>query len=315
MPNEVHDGKPACAIVQSNAPHPGYPSGTPIVNFFLNYQDNINPEVPHGMETAVIEVITINWDQNTMNVQIYEPTKDAYVPEATAQYANHTWTDLELDRFLVLIDTDGDGAVDAIDNCPLTANPGQEDADSDAMGDVCDNCPFDVNPQQDEFDGDGLGDACDNCPEDFNPSQDDLDSDAVGDACDNCLLEPNPSQTDIDDDFEGDHCDLDDGLIYVGFESTNQVQWQEEVGFDSWNLYKGDLDVLKATGVYTQLPGIGNHIASQQCGLENTSAGDFGPLTTGKVAFFLTTGVAGGVENSLGTDGFGLERPNDNPCP
>ena len=118
------------------------------MNFFLNYQDNINPEVPHGMETAVIEVITINWDQNTMNVQIYEPTKDAYVPEGTAQYANHTWTDLELDWFLVLIDTDGDGVVDTQDNCPTIENPNQEDSDQDTIGDACDNCVYGPNPAQ-----------------------------------------------------------------------------------------------------------------------------------------------------------------------
>ena len=149
VPEEVHDGKPACAIVQNNAPHPGYPSGTPAVMFFLNYQDNLPAEVPFGLETAVVEVITINWDQNTMNVQIYEPTKDAYVPEATAQYANHTWTDLELDRFRVLIDTDGDEVVDIEDNCPTIVNPNQEDADQDTIGDACDNCVHGPNPEQD----------------------------------------------------------------------------------------------------------------------------------------------------------------------
>jgi hypothetical protein len=35
-------------------------------------------------------------------------------------------------------DDDGDGILDVADNCPLSANPGQEDFDLDLMGDACD---------------------------------------------------------------------------------------------------------------------------------------------------------------------------------
>ena len=34
-------------------------------------------------------------------------------------------------------DTDGDGILDDVDNCPFNYNPGQEDADGDGRGDVC----------------------------------------------------------------------------------------------------------------------------------------------------------------------------------
>ena len=57
-----------------------------------------------------------------------------------------------------------------------------------------------------------------------------------------------------------------------------------EAGFTSWNVYEGDLDVLKATGV-------------------------------GKTVFSLVTGVKNGVEGSLGRDSAGRERLNGNPCP
>lgn len=40
-----------------------------------------------------------------------------------------------------LPDFDGDGAPDALDNCPARANPGQDDADGDGVGDACDACP------------------------------------------------------------------------------------------------------------------------------------------------------------------------------
>ncbi len=39
-----------------------------------------------------------------------------------------------------LPDTDGDTVCDAIDNCVLAPNPGQENGDSDPLGDVCDPC-------------------------------------------------------------------------------------------------------------------------------------------------------------------------------
>jgi hypothetical protein len=57
---------------------------------------------------------------------------------------------------------DGDG-IDAIcgDNCPLQANPNQQDTDSDGPGDACDNCPLQVNPAQQDLDADGQGDLCD----------------------------------------------------------------------------------------------------------------------------------------------------------
>jgi hypothetical protein len=113
------------------------------------------------------------------------------------------------DAFLVKIgpDSDGDGVPDTTDNCPLTANPGQEDADDDGKGDACDNCPNTANPNQEDADSDGRGNACDNCPNNANPGQADADSDGRGDACDNCPNTANPNQADADSDGRGDACD------------------------------------------------------------------------------------------------------------
>ncbi len=68
-------------------------------------------------------------------------------------------------------------------------------------------------------------------------------------------------------------------------------------------------------GLYTQVPG-SNPLAGRQCGLVLPFTADDLTLTVpGQAAFYLTTGVAAGVESSLGTNSAGIERPNTNPCP
>jgi hypothetical protein len=63
-------------------------------------------------------------------------------------------------------DSDLDGLVDQLDNCPTVPNPDQADTDGDGVGDACDNCPDVPNPLQDDADGDRVGDSCDPCPQD-----------------------------------------------------------------------------------------------------------------------------------------------------
>ncbi len=126
-----------------------------------------------------------------------------------------------------LADADGDGICGSNDNCPLVANPLQEDADQDGIGDVCDTCPNDpgndadhdgvcgnldncpaaANAGQDDLDQDTVGDLCDNCPNNANPTQGDSDDDGAGDICDNCPEDSNEAQADSDGDGVGDACD------------------------------------------------------------------------------------------------------------
>lgn len=82
-------------------------------------------------------------------------------------------------------DVDGDGVIDAQDNCPLVPNP-ESDCDADPS----------TADWQCDFDGDGIGDACQ-----------DSDGDGVWDSHDNCKLVANPVQTDQDGDGLGDSCE------------------------------------------------------------------------------------------------------------
>src|SRR5262249_22762357 len=58
-------------------------------------------------------------------------------------------------------DSDGDGILDAEDNCSAVYNPDQSDGDQDHVGDACDNCAADRNSDQADRDHDGIGDVCD----------------------------------------------------------------------------------------------------------------------------------------------------------
>jgi len=85
-----------------------------------------------------------------------------------------------------LLDTDGDGVLDNLDNCPTISNPDQADSDSDGIGDACDVC---ANDPENDADGDGVCGDVDNCPNIYNPGQGDSDGDGIGDACEE-LPEP-----------------------------------------------------------------------------------------------------------------------------
>jgi hypothetical protein len=124
------------------------------------------------------------------------PTYNAYDPT----YNGHP---AYVAKLCIIVDGDGDGVLDNVDNCPAVWNSLQSDIDGDDVGDVCDNCPTIANANQLDADLDGIGDVCDNCPSD--PGND-WDGDDICARVDNCPLTSNPDQADANSDGVGDAC-------------------------------------------------------------------------------------------------------------
>jgi hypothetical protein len=147
-----------------------------------------------------------------------------------------------------------------------------------------------------------------------NEQPSDVDGDGIIDRADNCPSDPNPRQADFDADGQGDLCDPDDGVIYLLAPTPSRLEWRPETGQSSWSRYRGDLRVLREQGIYAQDPAV---IAGawRDCGLPAPWVEDSEEPSSGAAYFSLVTGVAGGIEGSLGLDGSGIERPNGEPCP
>ena len=201
----------------------------------------------------------------------------------------------------------------------LPAVPADEpDSDRDLFriceGD-CDDSDPEICPSAQES-CNGVDDNCDGLV-DEDALGVDTDQDGSRNACDNCPLDRNPSQADLDADDQGDACDLDDGLIFVLFQQPDYVDWQAEIGFASWNVYRGDLDRLKRDGPvsYTQDP-VRVPLAATYCDLTTTSVADT-DLPPGAAVHFLITGndAGTGLEGSLGLDSSETERLNRFACP
>jgi len=146
-------------------------------------------------------------------------------------------------------DADGDGVLDATDNCLLLSNPNQGDQDGDGLGNDCDaDADGDGATGDDDCDDldaskswleeevcDGLDNDCDGqVDESFSDLDGDLsadcvdpddDGDGVYDTKDNCPLHKNIDQGDQDGDEIGDMCDMDaDGDSVDALEDCDDKQ-------------------------------------------------------------------------------------------
>lgn len=106
------------------------------------------------------------------------------------------------------LDRDGDGVLDATDNCVEIFNPQQYNEDGDPLGDVCDNCPHIANADQANVGETSQGRS----------------PDLVGDACD-----PNPDQSGDLQHF------------FLGFNSADDLTGWSFAGDQDFKLANGQL--------------------------------------------------------------------------
>jgi subtilisin family serine protease len=165
-------------------------------------QETVNPALPRTIRGAILESVDHLDSLNGL--------------AATAGRANAY-------EALRLVDWDGDGVADGLDNCPAVANSNQapcSPAPADADGDgvlALDRCPDEKasyspdgcprNSPGSDFDYWPVG--SDQCPTEYGTLRGcpDQDGDGVKNAADNCVSTKNPSQVDADRDGIGDICD------------------------------------------------------------------------------------------------------------
>jgi hypothetical protein len=214
------------------------------------------------------------------------------------QYPSHkavSATTATLHIYAVFLDdTDGDGIRDERDNCPLTANPGQQNADGDSSGDACDLCT--------DIDGDGYGNpgfaantcALDNCPSIANAAQTDTDGDGLGNACDNCPLVANPSQEDVDNDGVGDACDTDPRLSVSNKPSDPHDFTTIQAAVNAAGQSGTRIRILPGTGPYLENVVVNRNFAFVFEGVDDVSHTPVVVDGGGGIAFDVVTTAAGG---------------------
>ncbi|MES2154849.1 MAG: thrombospondin type 3 repeat-containing protein [bacterium] len=192
----------------------------PITSWFWNFGDggtstDQNPTHQYGApgDYAVTLTVTDDNDLPSSSTQIVSVVDGGVCMGPTISEDNgHAPRPPHdgVDPAIAGADADGDGILNAVDDCVFVANAAQDDADLDHIGDACDkdadndgilnaadNCPTAPNADQTDQDGNGMGDACDL----------DIDGDKVLNAADNCVMVPNAEQVDTDGDQQGDACD------------------------------------------------------------------------------------------------------------
>ena len=155
-------------------------------------------------------------------------------------------------------DGDSDGTLDTCDNCPATANLGQQDGDTDQLGDACDICPYNVINV--DPDADAICGPDDNCPETSNPAQTDDDNDGFGAACDcndnDFTINPNGIEVNngLDDDCDTAVDEISGVLIAKGAGQVAQITWDAQAFATKYEVARSESPTMAVSCASFQAP-------------------------------------------------------------
>jgi hypothetical protein len=128
----------------------------------------------------------------------------------------------------------------------------------------------------------------------------------------------NPGATEVCDDGVDSDCDGADPVcpvttVELSLDDPNSLTWASGDPGATYSVYRGDVDTLRSTGIYTQEPGAAPQ-AERFCGVSQTSLAEPYQPESGGVVFYLVAPRSGPGDASLGTDSRGGQRPNAHPC-
>ncbi len=105
-----------------------------------------------------------------------------------------------------------------------------------------------------------------------------------------------------------------EGIIQLALDGGRRLTWDTGgAAAASYHIYRGDLAVLRSTGIYTQSSSASPN-AQRFCSMADTQYDDGFEPGAGEIVFYLVSMDDGTQEGSLGQNSAGEEIPNDDPC-